>query len=111
MAHRAVTGTPKTFLVEMYRPGLEVDALKEWAARVRDAAVAMGAEGRPVRYLRAAIVPADESMLCVLEASDEELVRQAYARAGVPFERLSALIPEEEPGWAATTTESLEEEG
>ena len=111
MAHRAVTGTPKTFLVELYRPGLEVDALKEWATRVRDAAVAMGAEGRPVRYLRAAIVPADESMLCVLEAADEELVREAYARAGVPFERLSAVIPEGDPGWVAITTEPREEKG
>ena len=84
MADRAVTETRTTFLVELYRPGLDVDALKEWAARVRDAAVAMAGEGKPVRYLRSAIVPADESLLCVLEAANEELVREAYARAGLP---------------------------
>ena len=29
--------------------------------------------------------------------------------AGVPFELLSAVIPEEGPGWAAITNESQEE--
>lgn len=88
-----------TYLVEHYRPGLTVQALKEWAVRVRHAALAMRREGKPVRYLRSAIVPADESLLCVLEASSEELVRETYARAGLPFERLSSVIPEGADGW------------
>jgi hypothetical protein len=37
-------------------------------------------------------VPADEALLCVLEAGSEELVREVYTRAGVPFERLSVAI-------------------
>jgi hypothetical protein len=49
-----------------------------------------------VRYRRSTIVPADESLLCVLEASCEELVRETLARAGVPFERLSTAIADEE---------------
>jgi hypothetical protein len=100
MARRAGGGTRQTFLVEHYRPGLAVDAFKQWAGRVRDAAVAMELEGKPVRYLRSAIVPADESLLCVLEAGTEELVRETYARAGITFERLSTVIPEGESGWA-----------
>ena len=55
----------------------------------------MGSEGRAVRYLRSTIVPADEALLCVFEADSEELVREVYARAGVPFERLSAAIADE----------------
>jgi hypothetical protein len=55
----------------------------------------MGSEGRPVRYLRSTIVPADEALLCVLEAGSEELVREVYVRAGVPFERLSVAIADE----------------
>jgi hypothetical protein len=83
------------YLVEHYSPGLTVDGLGSWAARVRDTAVAMGSEGSAVRYLRSTIVPADEALLCVFEADSAELVRAVYARAGVPFERLSAAIADE----------------
>jgi hypothetical protein len=110
MAHRAVEGR-HTYLVEHYRPGLEVGALKRWAARVRDAAAAMEREGKPIRYRRSAIVPADESLLCLLEAATEELVRETYARAGIPFERLSSVIPEGDREWVAITDEAREEEG
>jgi Nickel responsive protein SCO4226-like len=83
------------YLVEHYSPGLTVDGLGSWAARVRATAVAMGSEGRAVRYLRSTIVPVDEALLCLFEADSEELVREVYARAGVPFERLSAAIADE----------------
>ena len=83
------------YLVEHYSPGLTVDGLGCRAALVRDTAVAMGREGRAVRYLRSTIVPADEALLCVLEASSEDLVREVYVRAGVPFERLSVAIAHE----------------
>ena len=108
MAKRA-TEARQTYLVEHYRPGLELGALQRWAARVRDAAAEMKREGKPVRYRRSAIVPADESLLCVLEAASEELVRETYARAGVQFDRLSTLISEGEPGWTVQSTTEEEE--
>jgi hypothetical protein len=83
------------YLVEHYSPGLTIDGLRSWAARVRDMARAIGSEGRAVRYLRSTIVPADEALLCVFEAGSEDLVREVYARAGVPFERLSLAIADE----------------
>jgi hypothetical protein len=83
-----------SYLVEHYRPGLSVEALSEWAARVRDAATEMAREGKSVRYVRSTIVPADESLLCLLEAGSQALVLETYARAGIPFERVSAVIPE-----------------
>ena len=83
------------YLVEHYTPGLPVDGLACLAARVRETAVAMATKGRFVRYLRSTIVPVDEALLCVFEADSEELVREVYARAGVPFERLSAAIADE----------------
>ena len=83
------------YLVEHYAPSLTVDGLGCWAARVREMAVAMGSDGRAVRYLQSTIVPADQALLCVFEADSEELVREVYARAGVPFERLSAAIADE----------------
>lgn len=91
MAHRA----RETFLVEHYRPGRTVAELREWAVRVRDAAGELERQGEPVHYVRSAIIPADESLLCVLEAASEELVRETYSRAGLSFERLSTVIPTE----------------
>jgi hypothetical protein len=111
MAHPAPEQALRTYLVEHYRPGLAPDALAGWAARVRQAARAMQREGRPVRYRRSAIVPADETLLCVLEAATEELVRETYARAGLPFERLSTVIPEGEHEWAAISEDLREEQG
>ena len=35
-----------------------------------------------MRYLRATMVPIDES--CLIEAASEQLVHEAYARAGIP---------------------------
>jgi hypothetical protein len=100
MASRTGAEARTTYLVEHYGPGLTVEVFKEWAGRVRDAAGAMEREGKQVRYLRSTIVPADESLLCVVEAGTEELVRETYARAGLRFERLSTVVPEGEDGWA-----------
>ena len=107
MPNRA-TEEQETYLVEHYRPGLTVGELRQWAGRVRATAAQMSSEGKAVRYVRAAIVPADETLLCVLEAATEELVRETYARAGIPFERLSAVIPEGANGWAAHDTREEE---
>jgi hypothetical protein len=85
----------QTYLVEHYRPGLSTEGLEEWAARVRAAAVGIAREGEPVRYLRSTVVPADESLLCLLEAPSDDLVRAVYARAEVPFERLTAVISDD----------------
>ena len=83
-----------TYLVEHYRPGFTAERLEEWAARVRATAAGMAREGEPVRYVRSTIVPADESLLCFLEASSDAVVRKAYAHAEIPFERISVALPE-----------------
>ena len=82
----------QTFLVEHYRPGLDLEALQHAASLVRRAAEAMEDEGRSVRCVRLAIVPADEGFLSLIEASSEDAVRDAFARAGVPFERIAVAL-------------------
>jgi hypothetical protein len=88
------TKARETFLVEHYRPGLTAEELGAWAVKVRDTTGEMEREGKPVRYLRSTVVPTDESLLCTFEAASEQLVRDAYARAGIPFERITAVIPD-----------------
>jgi len=94
MARRAAAQARQTYLVEHYRPGLDVEQLRRSVSRLRDTARAMEREGKAVRCVRSTIVPGDESFLCVFEATSEELVREAYARAGIPFERISTAIAE-----------------
>jgi hypothetical protein len=94
MAREAPASGLQTYLVEHYRPGLQPEQLTASAARVRATALEMEHEGKPVRHVSSTIVPVDESFLCVFEAASEELVREAYARTGVPFERISTAISE-----------------
>lgn len=82
----------KTFLVEHYRPGRDVAQLNSSIARIREIVAEMERAGEPVRYLSATIVPSDESFFCLIEAASEEVVSDVYARADVPFERISAAI-------------------
>lgn len=105
---RTDTEARETFLVEHYRPGKTADELGAWAGLVRDTTGEMEREGKPVRYLRATIVPTDESLLCVFEAASEQLVREAYDRAGIPFERITAVIPE--GAWTEWAQPAKEEE-
>ena len=92
MARGADTETRQAYLVEHYRPGLDVSQLKGAIARVRDTVVELEHTGEPIHYVSSTIVPSDESFYCVIEAATKEQVLGAYARAGVPFERVSAAI-------------------
>jgi hypothetical protein len=96
MVRRAAAEVRQTYLIEHYRPGLQVEGLRCCAERVRETVGEMELEGKPVHYVRSTIVPADESLLCILEAASQKLVQDAYARARIPFERLSVVISEEE---------------
>ena len=91
----ATTESWATYLVEGYRPGIAVEALKRAAQRLHAATAEMAREGKLVRYVHSTIVPEDESCLFLLEATSESLVREAYARARVHFERISTAIPVE----------------
>jgi Protein of unknown function (DUF4242) len=101
MARGADTGTRQAYLVEHYRPGLDVSQLTGAIARVRETVAEMEHTGEPIHYVSSTIVPSDESFYCVIEAATEEDVRGVYARAGVPFERMSVAILVE-PRWRAS---------
>ena len=80
----------QVFLVEHYRPGLPLDELERLAGRACAAVGDLERSGKPLRFLRSLIVPDDESFLSVVEAASEQLVREAYTQAEIPFERISA---------------------
>jgi hypothetical protein len=79
----------RTFLIEHYRPSSTAADLERVASRVRKAVDQLEREGQPVRFRHSTVVATDESFLCVVEAPSEALVRLAYDRASVTFERIS----------------------
>ena len=95
MAQRAAADPRQTYLIENYRPGLGAEELRQIVSRIRAAVAEMTRDGKSIRCMRSAIVPVDESFLCVIEAASEELAREAYARAGVSFDRISPALLEE----------------
>jgi hypothetical protein len=95
MAQRAAAEPRQTYLVENYHPGLGAEELRQIVSRIRDAVAEMTRAGKAIHCLRSTIVPADESFLCVIEAASEQLAREAYARAGVSFDRISPALAEE----------------
>jgi Protein of unknown function (DUF4242) len=97
MAQRAAADKRQTYLVENYHPGLGANELRQNVSRIRDAVAEMTRDGKAIRYMRSTIAPADESFLCVIEAASEKLTQEAYARAGIPFERISPALFEEDP--------------
>jgi hypothetical protein len=78
----------ETYLIEQYRPGLGREQLKRLVARVRLAVDRLEQDGEAIRFVRSTIVPADEAILTIVEARSEELVREAFARAGSAIERI-----------------------
>jgi hypothetical protein len=77
-----------TFLVEHYWPGVTESGFSAAAESLREASEAIAAAGGALRYLHSTLVPEDEAAFCVFDASSRSLVEQAYARAGVRFERI-----------------------
>jgi hypothetical protein len=84
--------TRETYLVEHYRPGDRAEELVRLTDRVRAGVDDLERAGKPIRFIRSTIVPSDESVLCIVQAVSVELVREAYARAGCRFDRISAAI-------------------
>jgi hypothetical protein len=78
----------KTFLVEHYWPGITAERFEAAAGQVRACAAQMEDEGTSVRFLHSTFVPEDEAALCVFQAPTAALVEEAYARAGVRFDRI-----------------------
>jgi hypothetical protein len=85
---REAEDSSSTFLVEHYWPGVTETDFAAAAERVRRSAEALASDGQRIRYLHSTLVPEDEAAFCVLEAESRELVRAAYAEAGVRHERI-----------------------
>lgn len=72
-----------TFLAELYVPDCGERERAALAARVRAAAEKLSREGIPVRHLRSAFVPSEETCFCFFEAASANCAHEALIRAAL----------------------------
>ncbi len=81
-----------TYAAERYLPGVTPDQLLNAARRAKRAAAEMTATGTPVTYLRSTFLPGDQTCYCLFDGPSEQAVAQANDRAGIPYERIVAVL-------------------
>jgi hypothetical protein len=80
------------YLVEVFQPKLTAAERAAASAQARRAAEQQSQAGTPVRYLRSIFVPEDEVLFHLFEGGSADAVRQAMARAELPYERVVEAI-------------------
>jgi Protein of unknown function (DUF4242) len=79
------------FLVERYWPGINRSRLADAEERMRAAVRDLARTGVPIRILSSTFIPAEEVVLTLFEATQEDDVVEANRRSGVPFDRVQAV--------------------
>ncbi|OBA88653.1 hypothetical protein A5662_25000 [Mycobacteriaceae bacterium 1482268.1] len=77
------------YLVEWYHSAATEEPLDDTAARLKDSAVLMSAQGPPVRLLNLLAVPTDEVLFAVFTAESASAVTQTCDQAGLPAQRVT----------------------
>lgn len=77
------------YLVEWYHSTVMDEPLDDTAARLKDSAVLMSAQGSPVKLLNLLAVPTDEVLFAVFTADSASVVVQTCDRAGFPAQRVT----------------------
>ena len=80
------------FLVEHYWPGVTGETFARAAERVRQAADELASSAAQITFMHSTLVLEDENAFCVFAAASADLVAEAYARAGVEFERIVEAV-------------------
>ena len=82
----------ETFLVEHYWPGVTEASFRGAVDQVRVATERLAANGESITFMHSTLVLEDENALCVFSADSQRVVEEAYARAGVRFERIVSAL-------------------
>jgi len=84
---------PSTYLVEAYWPGLTESDLTLTAHRAERAAEQLTRQGTEISYRSAFLMAQDEVAFCLFEARSQAVVEEVCRRAGLPFDRILAVLP------------------
>jgi hypothetical protein len=81
----------ETFLMERYWPGVARADVATVDERLCRAAGELTSAGTPVRVVGSTWIPADEVVLTLVEADEEDDVREVGRRSGYPFDRMQRV--------------------
>jgi hypothetical protein len=76
------------YMVERDLPGISMDQLAGAQKAAIDLSQKMTAQGKKVRYIRSAFVPAEAHCMCFFEAANPEVVKELNETAKIPFNRI-----------------------
>ncbi len=80
------------YLVERYWPGVTRGALRDAIARLDEAIDGVGDAGGPVRHVESTMIPADDTVFSLFEATSAESVLEVNRRAHVAADRISSCM-------------------
>jgi hypothetical protein len=82
---------PQTFLIERYWPGVGSSDVATAEERLCRAAGGLTHDGTPIRILSSTWIPADEVVLTLFEADEQDDVLEVSRRGGYPFDRIQRV--------------------
>jgi hypothetical protein len=85
----APRGPIRIFLAERYGAGTSAGAAREESQAAEDVAIELSREGRPVTLLGSLLVPIDETVYSLFEASSAADVAAIGERTAQPYDRIS----------------------
>ena len=81
-----------TFLVERYWPDIDEPGARRLAASLGAMARRMAGEGIAIEHLGSILMPRDQVVFSLIQATDEASARRLTARAEAPADRIALAI-------------------
>jgi D-serine deaminase-like pyridoxal phosphate-dependent protein len=87
----ALQALQDTFLMERYWPGVARADVAMSEERLCRAAGELRRDGTPIRIVSSTWIPADEVVLTLFEAGEQDDVLEVSRRGGYPFDRMQRV--------------------
>jgi len=81
-----------TYLVERYWPGIDEPRLRAVLPSLERAARDMREEGQSVEHIGSILMPIDQVVFTLIDASNEAVVREVNERADLRIDRIAVAI-------------------
>ena len=76
------------YMVERDLPGITLEQLGGAQKAAIETSEEFTSRGKQVRYIRSTYVPGDSKVMCLFEASGQQLVEEVNHSANIPFTRV-----------------------
>ena len=76
------------YMVERDLPGITLEQLGGAQKAAIETSQEFTSKGKQVRYIRSIYVPGDSKVMCLFEASGQQLVEEVNQAANIPFTRV-----------------------